>query len=120
MRPTPENKELVAAECLRLRSIGFVSDEALEMYLKIFLRHYPSPESVSEAITYFAETSDTVPPPVAFVRYNAASAAKVPTRAYCRVCEGTGFEMRQEMRHASDTRRLARGGHRVFLPVSGC
>ncbi len=87
MQPTPENKELVAAECLRLTSIGYLSGEALGAYAQICLRHFPGPDAVSRAITYFLETCEKMPPPAEFVRYAAAETTKVPVRAYCGACD---------------------------------
>lgn len=102
MKPTPENKELVAAEVLRLASIGYIGEDSLKAITGVCLRHFPGSDSVSEAVTHFVETCDKIPPAVAFVRFAGALAAKAPVRAYCGVCEGAGFEMRKVWRNTLD------------------
>lgn len=101
MKPTPENKELVAAEVLRLTSIGYISEDSLKAITGVCLRHFPGPDSVSEAVTHFVETCDKIPPAVAFVRFAGALATKVPVRAYCDVCQGTGWELRTMTFHTA-------------------
>lgn len=102
MKRTTENGELVTAECARLTSIGYLTDEALAGYVNVCLRHFPGPDSVSDAVSFFLDTCDKIPPPVAFVRYAGALATKAPICAYCATCRGTGFEERLEMRQTLD------------------
>lgn len=109
MQPTPENRELVTAECARLTSIGYLSEEALAGYAKICLRHFAGPDAVSRAVTHFMETCATAPPPAEFVRYAAAEASKAPARAYCGTCKGTGFELRKEIHNTLE------GSHEVEI-----